>query len=151
MNDIVFEIPIPSDDDGYVLFRCPKCGEYFKLSPSDYNSDEVIEIHCPQCGLVSENYLTEDVIELGLAMVENYAMDEIYNAFKELEKQTKNSFLKIKANKPKKKEEISIKSTIDAMEICEFSCCEKTAKLRSILIYCGSYCPFCGGKQDGNN
>lgn len=28
-----FSISIPADDDSYVLFRCPICKEYFKVTP----------------------------------------------------------------------------------------------------------------------
>ena len=45
------EISIPADDEGYVLLRCPKCGEKFKLAPTDIESDEVEDIYCPLCGL----------------------------------------------------------------------------------------------------
>ncbi|MBQ2987134.1 MAG: TFIIB-type zinc ribbon-containing protein [Tyzzerella sp.] len=151
MSDIVFSVDIPADDEGYVLFCCPKCGEYFKIKPEDFYADEIKEIYCPQCGLTSDSYLTSDVVELGLAMAENYAMDMIDNAFKKISKKNKNSVIQFKVNKTKKKEENPIRATIDDMEISEFPCCNRTAKIRYILKYSGSYCPFCGGKQDGNN
>ena len=150
MGDVLFEIDIPSDDDGYVLFRCPKCGEYFKIRPTDYYAEEVIEIHCPLCGLVSDNYMTTDVIELGLTMAENYAMNMIYDAFSSISKKSRNSSVKFKVDKPRIKEEVPLRSTIDEMEIHEFPCCKRTVKLRYSLIYCGSYCTFCGGKDDGS-
>lgn len=34
----------------------------------DIQSDEVIDIHCPLCGLISDNYFTEDVIESGIVI-----------------------------------------------------------------------------------
>lgn len=149
MSDVVFTVDIPTDDEGYVLFRCPKCGEYFKVKPKDYNADEIKEIYCPQCGLTSDSYITSDVIELGFAMVENYAMDMIEDAFKHMG--NKSSAVQFEVNKANRKEENPIRSTIDDMEIVEFPCCRRTAKIRYILNYSGSYCPFCGGKQDGNN
>lgn len=150
MEDASFKIDIPSDNEGYVLFRCPKCGEYFKIMPNDYYAEEVIEIHCPLCGLISDNYLTPEVIELGVTIVENYAMNMIYDAFSSISKKSRSSSVKFKVDKPKMKEEIPLRSTIDAMEIHEFSCCKRTAKLRCSLIYCGSYCTFCGGRDDGS-
>ena len=150
MEDISFKIDIPADDEGYVLFRCPKCGEFFKIMPSDYYAEEVREISCPLCGLVSENYLTNDVIELGLVMAENYAMNMIYDAFNKVSKKSNNAGVKFTVNKPRLKEVNPIRATIDAMDIYEFTCCKRTAKLRYCLSYCGSYCPFCGGRDDGS-
>lgn len=150
MDDLEFEISIPCDDDGFVLLQCPKCGELFKLRPSDVESDEVLDIYCPLCGLTSDNYFTEDVVELAVAMAANGALDEIYNDFRKLERETKNSLFQIKCSKPEKEEELPIKSTIDAMEIVDFECCDRQGKIRHLLNYCGNYCPFCGGLQDGN-
>ena len=48
------------------------CGELFKLKPSDFKDDSIFEVYCPACGLVSDSYVTDDVIELGMAMAENY-------------------------------------------------------------------------------
>lgn len=76
MDDFSLKLSIPTDDDGFVLLRCPKCGEFFKLPPSDIESDDVLEIHCPQCGLISENYFTDDVIELAQNKVLNHVMDD---------------------------------------------------------------------------
>ena len=70
MDDFSVSILIPTDDDGFVLLRCPKCGEYFKLFSEDMQREEVLDIHCPQCGLISENYITDDVIELAQAKME---------------------------------------------------------------------------------
>ena len=145
-------ITIPTDADGFVLLRCPKCGEYFKLTPSEYNDEDVDEIFCPQCGLTSDSYITEDVLELGCAMAHNQMLDMINDMFDSLEKGTKNSMIQFKTTKKGKYEdEIPIRASIDALEEYEFNCCHRSAKLRGLLIYCGGYCPYCGGKQDGNN
>ena len=72
------KIEIPADYEGYILLQCPLCGEYFKLKPNDYNDDRFLELYCPNCGLVSDNYLTEDVIELAMTKAQNYAKNYIY-------------------------------------------------------------------------
>lgn len=74
MEDFSFEISIPCDDDGFVLLQCPKCGEFFKLRPSDIESDEVLDIYCPLCGLSSEEYFTQDVIDLAIAMTKKQSI-----------------------------------------------------------------------------
>lgn len=151
MNDFSISISIPADDEGFVLLRCSRCGEYFKLPSDDIQGEELLDIYCPQCGLISEDYITDDVIELAQAKAINQLLDGFYNETKKLERKTRNSVVKIKANKPEREEEIPIRSTIDSMEIVDFRCCERQAKIRHLLDYCGCYCPYCGGQKDGSN
>ena len=105
-DEINMTISIPTDDDGYVLLQCEHCGTYFKGMPSDLKDDDVLNIFCPSCGLISENYVTDDVLELA-----------------------------------------PIRSGIEAMEICNFPCCKRTAKIKPLLKMTGAYCPFCGVKN----
>ena len=44
MEETRFEIRIPCDDDGFILLRCPHCGELFKLTAEDMESDETLDI-----------------------------------------------------------------------------------------------------------
>ena len=151
MDDFSISISIPTDDDGFVLLKCPKCGEFFKLPPSDIESDEVIDIHCPLCGMVSDNYITDDVIELAEKKALNQIMGNFYTEMKKLERNNRNSFIKFKTTKPTEEEEIPIRSTINSLEVVNFECCDRQAKIRYLLNYCGCYCPYCGGQKDGNN
>lgn len=145
MSEIVMNISIPADNDGFVLFQCPLCGEFFKLTSSDVQADDMIEIWCPCCGLKSKNYLTEDVIELAMKMAENVAMDMIFTEMKKWERQFKGSGLIFKAGKkPKQKTENPIISGIEALEIQKYDCCKRQAKVKPIVKLIGSYCPFCG-------
>lgn len=141
-------ISIPSDDDGYVLMQCPNCGTYFKAMPLDIEDDGVLQIYCPSCGLVGENYITEDVLELATAMVQNKAMDMIYDEFKKMERQFIKGPVTFKAGKPPKREpENPVRSGIEALEIVTFPCCKRTAKVKPLLKMTGCYCPFCGVKN----
>lgn len=147
-DDMSFQISIPADNDGYILLQCEHCGEYFKLTVADCEDDGVLSIRCPGCGLISDSFITDDVMKLALAKTENYAMDAIFDAFKDLEKKTKNSFISISAGKkPVHKREDPIRTGIEAMEIAGFSCCKRTAKIKPILRITGCYCPFCGVKN----
>ena len=147
-DEIHMEISIPTDDDGYVLLQCEHCGSYFKATPSDIEDDGVLEIFCPSCGLVSENYATEDVIELALAMAENVAMDMVYDTLKKMERQFRNSPISFKMNKrPKYEAENPIRCVIESLEIATFPCCKRTAKVKPLLKMTGCYCPFCGVKN----
>lgn len=142
-------ISIPTDDEGYVLLQCEHCGTFFKMTPSDIEDDGVLRIFCPSCGLTSETYVTEDVLELALKMARNIAGDMICDAFKDLERHNKrNSVVKFKAGKrPKHETEDPIRSGIEAMEIAAFPCCNRTAKIKPLLKMTGAYCPFCGVKN----
>lgn len=147
-DEISFEITIPADDDGYILLRSEHCGEFCKIMAGDCENDEILSIYCPGCGLISESYITEDVLELAQAMAENYAVDALYDAFKDMEKKTKNIFLQFKAGKkPRHKEENPIRSGIEALDITGFDCCRKSAKIKPMLKITGCYCPFCGVKE----
>ena len=149
MNETVsFNISIPCDDDGYVLLKCEHCGELFKAPSSDVEDDSLLYIYCPGCGLVSNNYLTPDVLDLAMTIAHNYAMDLIYDAFTDMERKTKNGILQVKAGrKPRHEDERSIKSGIEALTITEFECCNRSAKIKPLLRMTGCYCPFCGVKE----
>ena len=147
-DNLHMEISIPTDDDGYVLLQCPNCGTYFKATPADIQDDGVLELFCPSCGLAGESFITEDIIELALAMVQNKATDMIHDEFKKMERQFRKGPVTFKAGKPPKHEsEDPIRSGIDVLEIVSFPCCKRTAKIKPILRMTGCYCPFCGVKN----
>lgn len=150
LSDTVnFEITIPSDNDGYILLQCEHCGEFFKCIAMDIKDDSILNIYCPSCGLISENYLTEDVVELAMTKSENYATNMIYNAFKNLEfKNKQNNGINFKTGKkPELKYENSIYSSIEALGVNYYPCCNRSAKINSLLKMSASYCPFCGVKH----
>ena len=122
-EEMVFQISVPTDEEGFVLLECPLCGELFKLNPSDYQ---------------------DDVIELGLAMAENYANDLIMKELKKFEKKIKGSISFKVSKKPNRKPELPVMLTIEAFEKKIYPCCKKEVKLKPILKMSGSYCPYCG-------
>ena len=142
-------ISIPTDDEGYILLQCEHCGTFFKATPSDIEDDGVLHLFCPSCGLSSENYVTEDVMELAMKMAQNKVNDMIYDMFKDLERHNRrNSMIKFKAGKrPKHEAKEPIRSSIEALEITSFPCCRRTAKIKPLLKMTGAYCPFCGVKN----
>lgn len=148
-DDFHMTISIPTDDEGYILLKCEHCGTFFKATPSDIEDDGVLNLFCPSCGLTSENYITEDVIELAMKKVKNKVNDMIYDAFKDLERHNKrNSMIKFKAGKrPRHEVEDPIRSGIEALEITTFACCNRTAKIKPLLRMTGAYCPFYGVKN----
>ena len=146
-DDFQMSISIPCDDDGYIILQCEHCGNRFKATAADIESDEILHIFCPSCGLISEHYLTEDVINLALNKASNYTQDLIYNAFKDLERHNKKGQVTFKAGpKPKHEPEDPIRSGIEALQITHFPCCSRSAKIKPLLRMTGCYCPFCGVK-----
>ncbi len=144
-------INIPADVDGFILMQCPLCNEHFKLRPSDIEADDTSKIFCPFCGIVSENYFTQDVIDLALSMVKNEAMKQIHNELKKIERTTKNNMVSLKAGrKPKPEYEKPIVSIADSLVVLKYDCCKKDAKVVPLTKMCGSYCPYCGVRFDGN-
>lgn len=138
-------IPIPCDDDGYFSLKCPRCGELFKLRPADYKADDVVDICCPSCGIVSENYPTDDVVELATTMALNNVMEDIHKSFKRLERKTRNRAVSFKAGKPPRKEpEPVLRPPVDDLTVATCENCGKRSKISPLLKMSAFTCPFCG-------
>ena len=81
-------------------------------------------------------------------MAKNAVKDMIYNEFKKMERHSTRGIITFKTGKrPKHENEDPICSGIEAMEICKFPCCKRTAKIKPLLKMTGAYCPFCGVKN----
>lgn len=146
-DETQLEISIPSDNEGYILLQCEHCGTFFKVVTDDLQDERLLNIFCPCCGLVSECYFTDEVINLANAMVENFVKDEIFMMIKKFEKKSRNNLIQTKAGKrPAHVDEVPIQTGIDALGITEFKCCKKFAKIKLLLKITGCYCPFCGVK-----
>lgn len=143
-------IRIPSDNDGYILLKCPSCGEKFMLLEEDIEDDAVLDTWCPNCGLVHQEYFDDDTINLAERMIDNEAAD-IFNEFSAtMKKSFKNSDIKVKIEKIKKEPEIPIGRKTGDFEEKYYDCCKKKAKIGSLKKLEGGYCPFCGELVDGD-
>lgn len=145
-----FKINIPVDTDGFAILKCHLCGEHFKLNAVDFNAEENINIWCPYCGLLSNSYVPEDVIEIAQKIATNEMMKMIHESFKKLERSTRNNkYVKIKSEKKAKEIPIEpLQLKIDSLEIKKYECCKKQVKISPLHINIGSYCPFCGGMYE---
>lgn len=144
-DDFSFTIEIPCDDEGFVLLQCPQCGEPFKLRPGDYESDDVLEVCCPSCGIASDNYITDDVMEVALIMAKNQAFAMIHDEMKQLERKTKGKDVSFKAGKPPKPEDAPIlQPSIDALATVICSHCSRESKVSRLLKMSVFVCPLCG-------
>ncbi len=143
-DSIKFEISISTDNDGYVLLQCPNCGTFFKVTPEDFQSECVLDIHCPSCGLIGDNYLTQDVLDLAFVKARNWTREYIEDEQKKLETRSAGIVSFSVESKLEREHESPIISTIDAMEIVSFTCCHKSIKIIPLYKMTGCYCPFCG-------
>lgn len=149
MDEINVEIELPVDEQGFCDVKCNNCGENFKLYPNDINDDRVLFLYCPACGLQISNFLSEGAFELAQIKLHNKANEFIYNQLKDIEKNFKNSLFSFDAGKkPDAIYERHLTSNIDSFEKIKYLCCKKEAKIKPLLKFTGSYCPFCGVKYD---
>ena len=140
-----FAIEIPCDDDGFVLLQCPQCGELFKLRPEDYESDDVIEVSCPSCGIASGSYLTDEVVELARAKATNATLAMLEAEMKKLERETKGKPIYFKVGKvPEQAYETMLYPYVDALAIATCDRCGKQSKVSKLLIMSRFVCPLCG-------
>ena len=102
------EISIPADSDGYVLLKCPSCGERFMLLVDDIEDDTNLYIWCPNCGLKHQDYLDDETINLAERMIENKVADILNEFSATMKKSFKNSEIRIKTEKIKKQPEIPL-------------------------------------------
>ena len=50
-DELNFTISIPTDNDGYVLLKCPTYGTFFKVTPSDIQDDGILRFIVQAVGL----------------------------------------------------------------------------------------------------
>lgn len=147
MSNIVFKINIPSDNDGFVTLQCPFCNDRFKLTITDFERENIIEIFCPYCGLRHEHghFLRDEVIEQAHIIAENYAKSLINEWAKDLERSFRDKkHIKFKAGRPLTMKNEQILFEQEELEINFLQCCEITVKSRPLNQIIGIYCPCCG-------
>lgn len=148
MSEVIFKIDVPSDDDGFITLQCPFCMGDFKLTTEDFQSDDVINIFCPYCGLQNEGneYLTDEILEQAQIIAQNYVNSTINDFMSGLEKSFRgNKHISFKAGKKLKMEDNKVLFEKEEMDMITPSCCKRPVKTK--LLESGAvYCPFCGVK-----
>lgn len=105
MNDeITISVNFPPDKDGMVGRECPECKKYFKVKPGTGLPTD--HCHCPYCDYEgkSDTFLTQDQIDYAQSIAYKKAyqqiikpsLDKLMESFKDLERSTRNSLIKIK-------------------------------------------------------
>lgn len=141
MEEARFGIRMPCDDDDFILLRCPHCGEPFKLTAEDIESDETLDIYCPSCGLCANNFLTQNVIDLALAKTSNYAMYAIAQQLQAFAKKNSNGLVRfeVKANREREPEP-PIRAAIEALQISTCHDCGREAKVSPAIAMSAYTC-----------
>ena len=141
MEEARFGIRMPCDDDDFILLRCPHCGELFKLTTEDIESDETLDIYCPSCGLCANNFLTQNVIDLALAKTSNYAMYAIAQQLQAFAKKNSNGLVRfeVKANREREPEP-PIRAAIEALQISTCHDCGREAQVSPAIAMSAYTC-----------
>lgn len=140
-----FQINIPTDNDGFYSLECPHCNERFKAQAGDVDSEKVIELFCPNCGLSSErsNFIPKAVIEHAEVLAANYLQEEIFKALGKTSRKMKGSNVSMRVNKPREEVPEMLKED-DNLEPFRLECCDKNIKISLSQIGTVVYCPYCG-------
>jgi len=143
-------ISVPSDDEGFIAFRCGSCAGSFKLTAGDFEEHNGPDIWCPLCGLRNEtsHYLSPEILEVAQAHAVNLAVDLLNESLTELESSLQGTpGLKMKASRIPTKPVGELRAITD-LAIVQVSCCDKGIKVPFSSGAALFYCPFCGQAQD---
>jgi len=97
-----FSISLPTDKNGFVSRRCPKCEGIFKIKPGTGMQGSNLPCRCPYCGWKNDmsEFNTPEQIEYAKSVAINKIMGalqrDVQEWGRELENSTKNSFIKMK-------------------------------------------------------
>lgn len=146
MSDIKVQIEVPLDEDGFMELQCPFCQESFKLVADEMQSDDVVGIFCPNCGLTTDvqEFLTSEVLENLQIKANNIAVEMLNDGLRKMEKESK-GLLKVQEKLTLEPEKPLYVKNND-FESTTFSCCGKSAKVSYGKGIIGVYCPYCGTK-----
>ncbi len=143
MGEVIKKVSFPSDEDGYRLFQCPYCNNYFKLNNNELINEDIIDLFCPICGLCGElsNFITDEVVQHVRDIGINYLKETLNESLKKIERNSKGMF---KVTKTLKTEpERQLYDFENGLDIMYFECCDKTAKIL-LVDKDTAYCPYCG-------
>ena len=143
------EFNIPCDSEGYVAFECPFCEVEFKLLGTDFQKDEqqLENLFCPYCGLSDSrsNFFTKDQVAHMQILCQNYAIQQINNAFGKMAKSMKsNKHVKVNftADKLLDVDELKTHETVETVYQCKL--CEGNEKILHSADVSKIFCSFCG-------
>lgn len=140
-------ISLPNDDEGYTSFQCPHCQGRFKLTPPEVTEDPQPSRYCSLCGMKADasEFLTNEVLEVAEAEVENMVADLLNDWMRGMERQFRgNKFVSFKADKPMRKRPVPELREVTNLAIFELPCCGASVKVPDSDALSTVYCPYCG-------
>ena len=102
-DEVTLSVSIPTDLEGYITIQCSLCSELFKVKHTDFEDESQIQIWCPNCGLIPDSMITEEIRDLLLKTANNYMSDLLNDFNTELSKTFKKGGIEYKAGKKIKK------------------------------------------------
>lgn len=139
-------ISIPLDEEGYMLLQCPRCGEFFKVPSEDYEAEDVEDLWCPMCGIKSDSFWPDEVIELAKAKVLNQVSGDFSSELAKIGRTTsRQSLIQMTVSSHFTEErEGDVLPSVDAFQMATCGFCGRKEKLKPLPKYIGAFCAFCG-------
>ncbi|MEO9485248.1 MAG: hypothetical protein ABJG47_17445 [Ekhidna sp.] len=158
MGDLKVSVTIPTDEKGMMGRECLECEQYFKLKPGTGLPTD--HCHCPYCDYEgkSDTFWTKSQIEYArsIALKQGYEqivrpmLDNFYDSFKSLERETRNSFIQIKVKRGKNDIDFPVEyyteEELETQLVCDscglefavygiFSKCPDCKELNAFLVF----------------
>ncbi|MEO9893282.1 hypothetical protein [Aurantibacter sp.] len=158
MSDLNVSVTIPLDENGMMGRECLECEQYFKLKPG--TGLETDHCHCPYCDYEgnADTFWTQAQLEYAQSIAMQQAfnkivkpqLDKLTNSFKQLERNSRNSFIQFKVKTSGNNIKFPIKyyseSELETILTCDncglhfaiygvFSNCPDCNKTNAFLIY----------------
>jgi hypothetical protein len=142
------KISLPKDENGLISRKCPNpsCGGIFKIKPGTGLKGNNLPCHCPYCGhkTAMNKFNTPEQIEYAKSIAVNKILNalgqDIQNWGRDLERSTRNSFLKMKVDYVSHPRPIRYyrEKQLETKLICD-SC-----SLEYAIYGVFAFCPDCG-------
>ncbi len=151
MGDMVFEVAIPLDADGFLDRQChsPSCSRYFKVLYTDWEAAEANAVTCPFCGYVDEpgNFTTveqQDFLQQTAMALAQEKLQKMLSGFARSvnRRQSRNSLFSI--NVTTQFSEISVPVTPDALDSMRLQIQCDHCHCTYAFVGAGFFCPLCG-------
>lgn len=152
MSNLVFNLNIPLDDEGYIEMECDYCKNRFMLHKDVFQNDNYLHFFCPICGLPNDvnTFYCPEVLEKAQQIAANQVLNKIdkmlSSTFRKTNSRKNLISLSVKVPKTEKPRDIYEYSKI--YEKAKKNCCDVFVKVTSFDKLFGTYCPICGVQED---
>jgi hypothetical protein len=148
MSTLTTSIRIPTDEDGFLAFRCPLCAGDFKLPSDAWKAHREATFCCPLCGLSSsrDSMWPREVIAAARAKLLNVVKRSINATMEKMAKSHSRGILKLtyKGFQPQHVREVV---AIPDLVHTTLECCGESVKLPLHVAASLFFCPFCNRAQ----